>query len=105
MESVSLANRVFGLLPNAILDYFISGLREDIRIDVLAQCPVSLLKVVAIARLYEEKYFPSTRTHSQTQTYKKHNGLTTKVQQPKTIARQNLHPCYHHHHHIKHFLK
>ena len=60
---MSLAHRSDGLTPEALLNCFISGLNKDIRRDVVAQAPNDLLRVVALAKLYEEKYVtvPITR--------------------------------------------
>lgn len=40
MEFTALANRAQGLPFDALLDCFISGLKSDIRQDVLIQCPL-----------------------------------------------------------------
>lgn len=56
MEFTSLANRVSGLSADALLDCFLSGLKADIRREVIAQGPISLLKAVSLAKLFEEKY-------------------------------------------------
>ncbi|KAJ1377420.1 Retrotransposon gag domain [Sesbania bispinosa] len=50
-----LANRVDGLTDAALLDCFISGLRDPIRREVIAQSPQSMLRVVSLARLFDEK--------------------------------------------------
>lgn len=70
VEFTALANRVHGLSPDAILDCFLSGLKPDIRREVLAQSPFSLTKAVALAKLFKEKYqpkpkpfFPSSTRH------------------------------------------
>ena len=54
-----LANRAQGLSPDATLDCFISGLKTDIKRDVIAQTPSSLSRAYALARLFEDKYSPS----------------------------------------------
>ncbi|PNY17781.1 Ty3/gypsy retrotransposon protein [Trifolium pratense] len=51
----SLANRIVGLSPPDLLSCFISGLRSEIRREVLAQQPTSLTQAAALARLQEEK--------------------------------------------------
>ena len=63
LKFMSLAHRSDGLTPEALLNCFISGLNKDIRRDVVAQAPNDLLRVVALAKLYEEKYVtvPITR--------------------------------------------
>lgn len=59
MQFTALANRVDGLSVKAILDYFISGLQDDISRDIKAMEPRTLTKVVALAKLFEEKYSPN----------------------------------------------
>lgn len=77
-EFTSLANRVYGLSPEALLDCFISGLQDTIRRDVMVQSPITLLKAVALAKLFEEKYQPlpkspySAITHKTTPTNSLH---------------------------------
>ena len=63
LKFMSLTHRSDGLTPEALLNCFISGLNKDIRRDVVAQAPNDLLRVVALAKLYEEKYVtvPITR--------------------------------------------
>ncbi|XP_024979726.1 uncharacterized protein LOC112516745 [Cynara cardunculus var. scolymus] len=56
MEFTTLANQIQGLSAEALLDCFISGHRNDIRRDVVAQSPQSLAKAVSLAKLFEEKY-------------------------------------------------
>lgn len=48
-EFVVLANRAEGLSDDAVLDYFISGLKLDLRPDVLAQTPMMLVRAVTLA--------------------------------------------------------
>lgn len=50
-----LANRAEGLSDDVVLDCFISGLKPDLRRDVLAQSPSTLSSAIALAKLYDEK--------------------------------------------------
>ena len=50
-----LANRIIGLAPPALLNCFISGLHPELRREVQALQPHSLLQAVALAKLQEEK--------------------------------------------------
>lgn len=50
-----LANRVEGLTDEALMDCFLSGLKEPIRREVVAQTPTSLLRAGSLARLFDEK--------------------------------------------------
>ncbi|GKD49207.1 ty3-gypsy retrotransposon protein [Tanacetum coccineum] len=50
-----LANRVEGLSDAALLDCFLSGLKEPLRREVIAQTPNSLHKAGSLARLFDEK--------------------------------------------------
>ncbi|XP_017431896.1 uncharacterized protein LOC108339268 [Vigna angularis] len=61
MKFMLLANRCEGLTEEAILNCFMSGLNVDIRRDVIALTPTNLLRAVALAKLYEEKYMPGTK--------------------------------------------
>ena len=54
-EFVALANRVYGVSTDALLDCFIGGLHPDIRRKVLALSPISLVKAFALAKLFEEE--------------------------------------------------
>jgi len=54
-EFLLLANRSQGLTEATLLDCFISGLKDPIRRDVLAQSPCTVLKAVSLARLFDEK--------------------------------------------------
>ncbi|XP_057425934.1 uncharacterized protein LOC130719329 [Lotus japonicus] len=61
MQFTALVNRVDGLSADAILDCFLSGLKEGIKRDVKALEPRTLSKAVALAKLFEEKYSPSSK--------------------------------------------
>ena len=50
---MTLANRVEGLSDAALMDCFVSGLKDGIKRDVLAREPDSLLRAVALAKLYD----------------------------------------------------
>nr|KYP74492.1 Retrotransposable element Tf2 [Cajanus cajan] len=56
VEFTNLANRIYGVSAEALLDCFISGLKPDIKREIIAQAPNSLLKAISLARLFEEKY-------------------------------------------------
>jgi hypothetical protein len=55
LQFTSLANRVYGLSTDALIDCFISGLNPDIHRDVLIHTPPSIVRDVALAKVYEEK--------------------------------------------------
>ncbi|KAI5435837.1 hypothetical protein KIW84_022316 [Lathyrus oleraceus] len=55
LEFIALSNRVYGLSNDALIDCFVSGLKEEIRRDVMLHCPISIVKAVSIAKLFEEK--------------------------------------------------
>lgn len=59
MQFTALVNRLDGLSAEAILDCFISGLQDDISRDIKAMEARTLTKVVALAKLFEEKYSPA----------------------------------------------
>ncbi|GAU41241.1 hypothetical protein TSUD_97760 [Trifolium subterraneum] len=56
LQFTSLANRVYGLSNDALIDCFVSDLNDDIRRDVLIHTPISLVKAMSLAKVYEEKY-------------------------------------------------
>nr|KYP42804.1 hypothetical protein KK1_035786 [Cajanus cajan] len=63
LKFMSLANRSFGLNDEALLKCFMSGLNADIKRDVMALLPTSLLRAVALAKLYEDKYCPAPKQY------------------------------------------
>lgn len=64
LEFTALTNRSEGLTAEAVLDCFISGLQEDIRRDVRAMEPNTLVRTVALAKLFEEKYTTSNKNRN-----------------------------------------
>lgn len=58
----ALANRVQGVTSDALMDCFVGGLKPDIQRDVLAQSPTTLFCCVSLAKLFEEKYFPKSKS-------------------------------------------
>lgn len=53
-----LANKAQGLSPEATLDCFVSGLKPDIKRDVISQTPTTLSRAFALAKLFVDKYNP-----------------------------------------------
>ena len=53
---MDLANQTNGLATNPLLDCFVSGLKPDVKGDVVAQSPSSLIRTIALAHLFDEKY-------------------------------------------------
>lgn len=99
IELTSLANIVYGLSNDALLDYFLSGLKDELRREVMARSPLSLLKAVALAKLFEEKYSPSYKPnlsakYQNTNTHPKNRFTNSsthhQTSEPKTI----YHPYY-----------
>ncbi|XP_028198078.1 uncharacterized protein LOC114382700 [Glycine soja] len=62
VEFESLANRIVGLPTPFLLSCFISGLQPDIWREVLALQPLSLVQVVALACLHEDKLCDARRS-------------------------------------------
>ena len=58
-EFEDLANRTFGLPPPFLLSCFVSGLTLEIRREVQAHQPLTLVQAVGLARLQEEKFLDS----------------------------------------------
>lgn len=42
LEFTALSNRVYGLSNNALIECFVSGLKEEIRRDAMLHCPISI---------------------------------------------------------------
>ncbi|XP_019451764.1 PREDICTED: uncharacterized protein LOC109353858 [Lupinus angustifolius] len=70
LKFMALANRSIGLNDEALLDCFVGGLDKEIRRDVIAMAPPTLLRVVALARLYEERYTLVTKAINSNYTHK-----------------------------------
>ena len=86
-EFESLANRIVGLSAMFVLSCFISGLSPAIRREVQVLQPVSLVQVVAYARLQEEKFLdarrpPAHRSPTTTVTTTVSRSLTTNATSP-----------------------
>nr|KYP41745.1 hypothetical protein KK1_036853 [Cajanus cajan] len=83
VQFTALANRVQGITQEALLDCFVGGLKPDIRRDVIAQAPTSLLRTISLAKLYEEKYVPKIRPNSSSffsqNTSHKHKPIHTSI--------------------------
>nr|KYP70060.1 hypothetical protein KK1_009268 [Cajanus cajan] len=83
LKFMALANRSFGLLAEALLKCFLSGLHKKIQHDVVVQSPSSLLRVVSLAKLYEKRYNPPLK--SQNSSYiKKYSPISTSYHSPTT---------------------
>lgn len=55
MEFTALSNRVYGLSNDALIDCFVSGLKDELHRDVMLHTPISIVKAVSLAKLFEEK--------------------------------------------------
>ncbi|KAL5157263.1 hypothetical protein HKD37_15G042015 [Glycine soja] len=62
LEFETLANRIIGLPPPFLLSYFISGLALEIRREVQALQPLTLVQVVGLTGLQEEKFYDFRRS-------------------------------------------
>jgi len=90
-EFVALANRTNLEPPEALKDCFISGLGLEIKREVKAQCPLSLMRAVSLARLYEDKASPNTKITQGPQSLK-HSNHQTSSMVTRQITRSNLPP-------------
>ncbi|GAU47333.1 hypothetical protein TSUD_101210 [Trifolium subterraneum] len=87
LQFTSLANRVYGLSNDALIDCFVSGLNNEIRRDVLIHTPSSLVKDVSLAKVYEEKYVSNSKTQKTNNTnYSTNKNFTNK---PETLTRNS----------------
>ncbi|KAJ1411038.1 Aspartic peptidase domain superfamily [Sesbania bispinosa] len=82
--------------PDALLDCFISGLKPEIKRDVIAQSPLSLLKAVSLAKLYEEKYTYKPKPTYKQPTNQNHSYTYPKIHnyQPPLLPTPNQKPTY-----------
>jgi len=55
-----LANQSYGLDDSVLLDCFISGLIPELKREVISRAPHSLLQAMSFAKLFEEKFHPSS---------------------------------------------
>lgn len=66
LHFTSLANRVYGLSNDALVDCFISGLNAEIKRDVMIHTPISIVKAASLAKVYEDKYSSSHKPQKTT---------------------------------------
>ncbi|XP_077217922.1 uncharacterized protein LOC143852425 [Tasmannia lanceolata] len=50
------SNKVTGLSESFLISFFISGLKSDLKRELLIEQPTSLIHAISLARLYEQKY-------------------------------------------------
>ena len=62
----ALANRIVGLPPSLLLSCFVSGLDPDIRREVQALQPLTLVQAAGLARLQEDKLVEQRRPSRKT---------------------------------------
>lgn len=94
LQFMSLANRSVGLSEDAFFNCFISGLDPDIRRDVIDMTPSTLLRVVALEKLYEKKYNPIVKTIKSNfvQRYSQLSSNTKYPAQAKSVTKTQLPP-------------
>ncbi|CAH9097771.1 unnamed protein product [Cuscuta europaea] len=95
LHFTSLANRSLGLSDEAFLNCFISGLNKDLRRDVVAMCLPTLIRAVALAKLYEDKYSPVSMPirHVPTPKYSTISSMPVPtLHQPKPQVKAGLPP-------------
>ncbi|XP_072087072.1 uncharacterized protein [Arachis hypogaea] len=91
-ECVALANRSHIEPLDALRDCFISGLHQDIRREVKAQCLPSLMRAVSLARLYEDKFSPNPTTTTVPASFRSVNPQTLALTQLKPSLRAGSPP-------------
>lgn len=101
MDFTSLANIVDGLSSEALMDCFLSGLKANKCRDVRAMSPSTLAKAVALAKLFEERYEPSSKpkfsnsqakTSTTNQPYQKYTYNPVKTDVPNPNPKNNQPP-------------
>jgi hypothetical protein len=95
LQFTSLANRVNGLSNDALIDCFVSGLTDEIHRDVLIHTPISLVKAMSLAKVYEEKY--SSNNKNQKNSSNSHSTNKPNYNKPDYTTRNaapilNTHP-------------
>ena len=55
-----LANQSYVLDDSVLLDCFVGGLIPELKREVISRAPHSLLQAVSFAKLFEEKFYPSS---------------------------------------------
>nr|KYP42428.1 hypothetical protein KK1_036174 [Cajanus cajan] len=91
VQFIALANCVQGITTEALLDCFIGGLKSDIRRDVIAQSPSTLIRSVSLAKLYKEKYL-SKPEHYQAYPAAKTQATNTSLPISQTIKSTSFPP-------------
>ncbi|XP_014499673.1 uncharacterized protein LOC106760763 [Vigna radiata var. radiata] len=93
VQFIALANKIYGVSSEALLDCFISGLKPDIRREIIAQAPNTILKAISLARLFEEKYsFKPRPYHPNTSKNTTPNTSPTTTQSYTNPSQQPLLP-------------
>jgi len=82
---MALANRFIGLTDGALLNYFVRRLKIEINLDVVAISPPTLLQAVALARLYEDRYYPASKFVNTNYTHR-YSSVTTNTATPNVVV-------------------
>lgn len=64
LKFMALANRSVGLNDEVVLNCFVRGFQKEIRGDVVAMAHPTLLRTVALARIFEERHTPVSKASS-----------------------------------------
>jgi len=78
---MALANISIGLTGEALLNDFVVGLKTEIKRDVVAMAPPTLFQVVALAKLYEDQYYPTLKSVNTNYTHL-YSSVTTNMATP-----------------------
>ena len=84
LQFMALANRSIGLTDEALLNCFVGGLKTEIKRDVVAMVPPTLLRAVALARLYEDRYYPTSRSVNTNYTHR-YSAVTANTATPNAV--------------------
>jgi len=87
VQFTTLANKVHGITSDALLDCFIGSLNPDLRRDVIAQAPTTLIHSVSLAKLYKDKYKSIVEPFNLGYIHKSHPTHT-----PQSLKTTNLPP-------------
>ena len=92
LQFTSLANRVYGLSNDALIDCFITGLIPEIRRDVMIHTPISIVKAVSLAKVYEEKHTSTSKPQKPPPTNSYHHRAPFNPNKPENNQKANHTP-------------
>jgi len=90
-----LTNQSYGLDDSVLLDCFISGLIPELKLEEISQAPHSLLQAMSFAKLFEEKFHPSSLAPKHKFAYFPAKSLTQNISKLSLTTNTNPPTCKH----------